>query len=125
LGGRPAVLAPARSTAALADVLDLALASEEIAGEVESTGEVLPVPDEIAAFLPGGLLTYVHHEELTVDGTAVEWYCDGPTAHASTTDGLARALCWLADRWESRHLIAAVLRDPKALPDLLAEADLD
>ncbi|MUL44023.1 ATP-binding protein [Streptomonospora sp. PA3] len=125
LGGRPAVLAPARSAAALADVLDLALAGEEIDAEVETTGQVLPVPDEVGAFLPGGVLTYVHHEELTVDGTEVEWFCDGQTAHASTTDGLARALCWLADRWEARHLIAAVLRDPRALPTLLAEADLD
>ncbi|GAA1764086.1 sacsin N-terminal ATP-binding-like domain-containing protein [Streptomonospora arabica] len=125
LSGRPAVLAPARSAVALADVLDLALASEEVDAQVESTGEVLPVPDEVGTFLPGGVLTYVHHEELTVDGTAVEWFCDGKTAHASTTDGLARALCLLADRWEARHLVASVLRDPRSLPVLLAEADLD
>ncbi|QBI52273.1 sacsin N-terminal ATP-binding-like domain-containing protein [Streptomonospora litoralis] len=125
LHGRPTVPVPARSAAALADVLDLALAGEEVEGEVTSTGEVRPVPDEAAAFLPGGTLTYVHHEELTVDGTVVEWHCDGKTAHAATPDGLARALCWLADRWSSRHLVAAVLRDPQTLPALLAEADLD
>ncbi|GAB3439021.1 hypothetical protein GCM10027570_02790 [Streptomonospora sediminis] len=125
LAGRPVVLAPAPSAAALADVLDVDLASEAVDGEVDSTGEVRPVPDEAAAVLPGSALTYIHHEELSVDGTVVEWRCDGQTAHASTTDGLARALCWLAGNWQARHLVAAVLRDPRNLPVLLAEADLD
>ncbi|MFC3998532.1 sacsin N-terminal ATP-binding-like domain-containing protein [Nocardiopsis sediminis] len=125
LGDRPAVLVPAEHAVAVADVLDLALASEEIEGRVTSTGEVRPVPDEVRAFLDTGVLTYLHHEELIVDGVAVEWRCDGGTPHASGTDGLARALCWKAGRWSQRHLIAAVLRDPRGLPALLAEADLD
>ncbi|MFC4562794.1 sacsin N-terminal ATP-binding-like domain-containing protein [Nocardiopsis mangrovi] len=125
LGDRPAVLVPAEHAVAVADVLDLALAGEEIEGRVTSTGEVRPVPDEVRAFLDSGVLTYLHHEELIVDGVAVEWRCDGATVHASGTDGLARALCWKAGRWPRRHLIAAVLRDPRGLPALLAEADLD
>jgi len=45
--------------------------------------------------------------------------------HASTTDGLARGLCWITGRWERRHLVAALLRDPQTLPMLRAEADLE
>ena len=122
---RPAVLVPVEYAIAVADVLDLALASEEVAGRVASVGEIRPVPDEVGAFLDTGVLTYLHHEELIVDGAAVEWRCDGGALHAATTDGLARALCWAAGRWPYRHLVAAVLRDPQDLPALLAEADLD
>ncbi|MBX9391495.1 sacsin N-terminal ATP-binding-like domain-containing protein [Streptomonospora nanhaiensis] len=125
LADRPLVLAPAWAAPALADVLDLALASEEVEGRITSIGEVRPVPAEVAAFVDTGAHTYVHHDELTVDNTPTEWFCEGTTAHASTPEGLARALCRIAGRWADRHLVAAVLRDPDALPVLLAEADLD
>ncbi|GAA3727731.1 hypothetical protein HDA32_000300 [Spinactinospora alkalitolerans] len=125
LAGRPVVLVPAEHAAALADVLDLALAGEEVEGRVTSAGEVRQVPDEVRVFLDTGVLTYLHHEELTVDGTRVEWRCIGGQVHASGTDGLARALSWTAGRWDLRHLVAAVLRDPRSVLDLLAEADLD
>ncbi|WP_067970606.1 sacsin N-terminal ATP-binding-like domain-containing protein [Nocardiopsis trehalosi] len=125
LADRPVVPVPPGIAVAVADVLDLALASEEVEGRVESVGRVRPVPDEVRAFLDTDVLTYLHHEELVVDGVVVEWRCDGGTPHASGTDGLARALCWKAGRWPSRHLVAAVLRDPQTLPVLLAEVDLD
>ena len=70
-------------------------------------------------------MTYLHHGELLVDGAAVEWRCVSGHLHASTTDGLARALCWATGQWPRRHLVAALLRDPQSLPLLRAEADLE
>lgn len=125
LADHPVVLVPGEHTVPVADVLDLALASEEVEGRVTSSGDVRPVPEEVNVLLDTAALTYVHHEELTVDGVPAEWRCDGTALHASTTDGLARALCWAADRWSRRHLVAAVLRDPQALPVLLAETGFD
>ncbi|MEE2046041.1 ATP-binding protein, partial [Nocardiopsis tropica] len=120
--------APDDSAEALADVLDLDLASETVTGKVGSAGEVRPVPGEADLFLdPAGEpdRTYMHHRTLTVDGVELEWYVGDGTAHASTTDGLARALCWRAGQWSRRHLVAAALRDPSAAARLLAEADLE
>ncbi|MBB6173790.1 hypothetical protein HNR23_003850 [Nocardiopsis mwathae] len=125
LADRPVVLVPAEHAVAMADVLDIALASEVVAGSVTSAGEIRPVPEEVALFLDAEVHTYLHHDELLVDGVGVEWRCTGGSLHASTTDGLARALCWTADRWPQRHLIAAVLRAPAEAPALLAESDLD
>ncbi len=124
---RPMVLVGPHHAVAVADVADLALASEEVAGRVTTTGEVRRVPEEASVVLAEPALTYVHHEELTVDGVAVEWRYDGASLHAATTDGLARALCWAAGQWSRRHLLAAVLRDPgpAALSALLAETDFD
>ncbi|MFW6638775.1 sacsin N-terminal ATP-binding-like domain-containing protein [Nocardiopsis algeriensis] len=124
---RPLLLVPAASAEALADVLDVDLASEVVEGEVESEGRNRRVPGVAGLFLdPEGEpdRTYLHHETLTVDGTEVEWYVGDGAVHASTDDGLARALCWRAEQWERRHLVAAALRVPEAAARLLAEADL-
>ncbi|MDA2805868.1 sacsin N-terminal ATP-binding-like domain-containing protein [Nocardiopsis suaedae] len=123
--GRPLLPAPAASAEALADVLDLSLLSEAVEGRVESSGRVRPVPDEVRLFAPEGALTYVHHDTLLVDGTEVEWRVAEGTLHASTPEGLARALCWSVGTWARRHLVAAVLRAPDRAPFLLAEADLE
>ncbi|TDQ55146.1 sacsin N-terminal ATP-binding-like domain-containing protein [Actinorugispora endophytica] len=125
LADRPAVLLPADRAAALADVLDLDLASEVVDGRVTSSGDVRPVPDEVRVLLGPSPLTYLHHDELRVDGVPVEWRCAGGHLHTATTDGLARALCWSTGQWSRRHLVAALLRDPQTLSVLLAEADLD
>lgn len=125
LADRPVVLAPSGRAEAVADVLDLDLASEVVEGRVTSSGDVRPVPDGVRAFLEGAPLTYLHHDELRVDGVPVEWRCVAGALHASSTDGLARALCWSAGRWRRRHLVAALLRDPQTLSALLAETDLD
>ncbi|ASU82254.1 ATP-binding protein [Nocardiopsis gilva YIM 90087] len=125
LDDRPVVLVPAEQAVAMADVLDIALASEVVPGEVASVGELRPIPEVVALFLDIDMHTYLHHDELRVDGVPVEWRYRGGSLHAATTDGLARALCWAAGRWSSRHLLAAVLRDPAEAPALLAETDLD
>ncbi|MFI6575253.1 sacsin N-terminal ATP-binding-like domain-containing protein [Nocardiopsis sp. NPDC050513] len=128
LGDRPLVLASADAAEALADVLDLDLASESVDGKVGSGGEMRQVPGEAELFLdPDGEpdRTYLHHQTLTVDGVEVEWYVGDGSVHAATTDGLARALCWRSGQWDRRHVVSAVLRDPSAAAALLAEADLD
>ena len=64
--------------------------------------------------LPGsGVLV---HEELKVsfEGSehSVLWWSDGRLHATDTPEGLAKAFAWAADRWTSRHLIAALLDDP-------------
>ena len=128
LDDRPLVLAPTDTANAVADVLDLAMASEAVTGEIGTTGQLRPVPDEAALFLEPDDepdRTYLHHASLTVDGVEVEWYAGDGTIHAATPEGLARALCWRAGQWSRRHSVAAVLRDPSSAARLLAESDLD
>ena len=122
---QPLVLAPHHLAPQLADLLDIALASEEVSGRVESTPERIAVPAEIRAVLPDAPATYLAHDRLVVDGIDVPWrYTDG-AVHAAGADGLACGLAWASGRWPTRHLIAALLRDPAAGSRLLAEADLD
>ena len=45
--------------------------------------------------------------------------------HASGPHGLACGLAWAADRWQLRHVLAALLAAPDAAARLLADADLD
>jgi hypothetical protein len=122
---QPLVLAPHHLAPQLADLLDIALASEEVSGRVESTPERAEVPAVVRAVLPDAPATYLAHDRLVVDGVDVPWrYADG-AVHAAGADGLACGLAWAAGRWPTRHLIAALLRDPAAGTRLLAEADLD
>jgi hypothetical protein len=107
---------------ALAEVLDLPLASEEVTGTVESAGEVVHWADlgavvdacdlagvEVPA---GGPLV---HDQLVVSGREVAWWVDDDDRlHcADSTDGLSRALAWVTGRWADRHRLAALLEDPE------------
>ncbi|GGU46058.1 sacsin N-terminal ATP-binding-like domain-containing protein [Lentzea flava] len=106
----------------LADLLDLALASEEFDGSPDHVGEVVQWHDlgavrmacellEVA--LPDGVV--VVHDQLLVDGHRVEWWmADGVPHAADTPEGLARALAWVTQRWEDRHTFAALITDPTA-----------
>jgi hypothetical protein len=125
VAGRPLVLAPHELAAQLADLLDLPLASEEVAGAVQSEPVARDVPAIVAAVLPGGPATYLGHDRLIVDGRAVPWRYTRGAVHAAGPDGLACGLALAAGQWPARHLLAALLRDPAAAPRLLADADLD
>ncbi|MDL4772696.1 sacsin N-terminal ATP-binding-like domain-containing protein [Actinomadura xylanilytica] len=131
LPGQPLIIAGYGRHGRLAELLDLPAAGEEIPGVVESAGAERAVPDAVRAVLPDAPETYTAHERLIVDGQPVPWWWGGPgkqgepdAVHASGHAGLARALAWSAGRWSERLLVEAVLRDPDALPVLLAEADL-
>lgn len=122
LADRPYLPMPAHNAERLADLLDLSLAGELVSGQVTSQGERQPVPDVVLDLLPEAPETYVEHEELILDDEIeTDWRVLDGEVHASTFDGLARALAWAAGRWERRHLIAALLAEPERADELAAE----
>jgi hypothetical protein len=125
VAARPLVLAPHDRAAQLADLLDLPLVSEEIAGLVESSPVRRPVPAIVSAVLPGAPRTYYAHDPLMVDGVCVPWRYTLGAVHASGPGGLACGLAWASGIWSARHLLTALLDDPGAAIRLLADADLD
>ncbi|GII02899.1 sacsin N-terminal ATP-binding-like domain-containing protein [Planobispora takensis] len=122
---RPLILAPFDLAEALSELLDLPLAGEEAPAGVTSAGEVREVPPAVRSLLPTAPATYVEHEKLLMDGVPVTWRFAEGTVHASGVEGLARGLAWASGQWGDRLAVAALLRDPAAVPLLLAEADLD
>ncbi|MDF5757812.1 hypothetical protein [Spongiactinospora sp. TRM90649] len=125
VAARPLVLAPFDLAEALSELLDLDLAGEIAPGEVTSEGQTRPVPPQVRSLLPTAPETYVEHERLLVDGVEASWRLFEGVVHATGVDGLARGLAWAAGQWGDRLAVAALLRDPGAVPLLLAEADLD
>jgi hypothetical protein len=122
LEGRPYLAVPAQCATRLADLLELDLVSEVFEGAVTSAGEVRPVPEAVRALLPTCPETYVEHDELILDDAyEVEWRVIDGTAHASTFDGMARALAWAAGRWDRRHHIAVLLAEPERAEELAGE----
>ncbi|MGH8828946.1 MAG: hypothetical protein ACRDVZ_15375, partial [Jiangellaceae bacterium] len=107
--------------AALAEVLDVDLASEALHSRPDGSGRTNPVPVVVAGVLPDAPSTYVEHDDLLVDGHPVQWWVDGDVVHAATTDGLARGLAWVAGRWRLRWQVAELLREPASAATLLAE----
>ena len=129
LADEPLVLAPYQLAGRLASLLDLPLASEEIAGSLDAesleSAERRPVPTVVAAVMPDAPSHYLAHDKLTVDGIELPWrYLDGEI-HAATPAGLGCALAWRAGRWTLRHLLTALLADPDGADRVLADADLD
>jgi hypothetical protein len=125
VAAQPLVLAPHDRATQLADLLDVPLVSEEIAGQVESSPVRRPVPAIISAVLPDAPVTYYAHDPLIVDGVSVPWRYISGAVHAAGPGGLACGLAWASGMWSARHLLAALLGDPGAAVRLLAEADLD
>jgi hypothetical protein len=116
--------------AALADLLDLPLASEVAAGDVVeedagTAGQVQPTARELLRLLPDAPATWCEHDQLLVDGVEVDWWVngDGPEAvvHAATTDGLALGLAWASGRWELRGLVADLLAEPETVADVMID----
>jgi hypothetical protein len=119
---RPYIVVPVRCAVPLADLLDLDLVSEAITGAVTSAGQERPVPDVVLDLLPESPDTYMEHDELILDEEdEVPWRVIDGVAHASTFDGMARALAWAAGRWDRRHLIAALLAEPERAEELSEE----
>jgi hypothetical protein len=122
---QPLVVAPYDLAPLLADLLDLPLASADVAGEVQSTPRREAVPAVVRAALPDAPAAYYAHDRLVVDGIEVPWRYTAGAVHAAGIGGLAYGLAWASGRWPVRHLLDALLRDPAAASRLLAEADLD
>ncbi|NUT43474.1 MAG: hypothetical protein HOV86_26145 [Thermoactinospora sp.] len=121
---RPLVLAPFDLAEALSELLDLPLAGELATGEVTSSGTEEQVPAQVRSLLPAAPATYVLHEKLLVDGVECAWRFYDGKVHCTGIEGLARGLAWATGQWGDRLAVAALLRDPDAVPLLLAEADL-
>jgi hypothetical protein len=119
------VLAPHQLAERLADLLDLPLVSEEVPGVIDPAGEQRPVPDIVRAVLPAAPLSYQAHDKLAVDGVEVSWRYLGGVIHAATPAGLACGLAWASDRWQTRHLLTALLAASGETAGLLADADLE
>ncbi|HVK25243.1 MAG TPA: hypothetical protein VM677_28125 [Actinokineospora sp.] len=108
----------------LADLLDLPLASEEVAGEPSSVGEFVPWADLGAVAAACELLGVavpdggpMVHDKLVIhcaggDRPAPWWVKDDIAHCEDTPQALARALAWTTDRWEDRHTLAELIEDP-------------
>ncbi|MBA8826732.1 hypothetical protein FHX42_004111 [Saccharopolyspora lacisalsi] len=114
---------------ALAELLDLPLASENAVIQVSHGGGVtqrwrdvgrVPAACELLGMpVPSGEVVLQDGLKVhTADGEqSVHWWVDGAgTVYAERTpDGLSRALAWAADRWSERFALAALLADPAAV----------
>ncbi|SDI52346.1 hypothetical protein SAMN05192558_108373 [Actinokineospora alba] len=109
---------------ALADLLDLPLASEEVGGEPAPAGEFVPWADLGAVAAACDLLGVdvpeggaMVHDKLVIqcadgDHPAPWWVHDGIAHCEDTPQALARALAWTTDRWLDRHTLAELIEDP-------------
>jgi hypothetical protein len=94
----------------LADLLDVDVSDDRScdAGDLAGTGQLRPVPDEVASSV--SFKEYREHESLAVGGVELDWWVtDGAEVHACTVDGLARGLAWASGQWGRRHELAARL----------------
>ncbi|MEO3787106.1 hypothetical protein ABGB12_27590 [Actinocorallia sp. B10E7] len=123
LADQPLVLLPHARAEALAELLELPLASDEVPGGPDSPGVEREVPEIVRELFPEAPESYLHHERLVVHGREVPWWYDG-RPHASGPEGLARAIAWELGRWADRQSLAALLTAPESAALLLAEADL-
>lgn len=98
--------------AALADALDLPLASEAAGDVVGGDGDPQPVPEAVRAVLGDGCPEqWWEHDELHVDGVEVEWWVDAAGVHAVTMAGLAAGLAQVTGQWPRRWAVEVVLGD--------------
>lgn len=121
--GLPAVLP---GPPELARLLDVPVAADVHDPSPDPGGVETPVPEVARQVIPsaaaGPPASYVEHDDLVVAGRSVQWWVDrNGTVHAATSDGLARGIAWAAGRWDLRLVLAEALRDPDAVPALLAE----
>ncbi|HET9139605.1 sacsin N-terminal ATP-binding-like domain-containing protein [Actinophytocola sp.] len=114
--GEDFALAPA-----LAEVLDLPVASAEVPPTVDTEGDWVAWSDLGAVVAMCDLLDIpvpsggpIVHDTLTVAGTRVPWWIDAQNVlHAEdSAEALARALAWTTDTWPDRHTLTALIDDP-------------
>jgi hypothetical protein len=114
---------------AVADLLDLPLASEKVRGSVTSAGRRQRWADLPGAELAAARLGVERldgevavHNGLTVAGRAVSWWPDGPVDHVDGTPAaLGRALAWRAGAWSLRQALAEAFAFPDRAAELSAE----
>jgi hypothetical protein len=113
---------PAVTATAVADLLDLDLASDRAPGRLEhADGEAVAVPGAVSVIAPGAPLTWWRVPSLRCDGVPVRFWVtddDAVVAVVAVDDGAAG--CGLAQAggvWPLRATLAALLStaDPAAL----------
>ncbi|GEN79942.1 sacsin N-terminal ATP-binding-like domain-containing protein [Actinotalea fermentans] len=119
----PLLLVPTAAVARVADALDLDRADERAPGVVTSPGEAAPTPDAVLAVFPAAPDAWLEHDDLRVDGVAVDWWWDG-RVHAATPGGLARALAEVVGPRHVAHL-ARLLAEPDAVAQVLLDLALE
>ncbi|HEY3749456.1 MAG TPA: hypothetical protein VGL80_09670 [Pseudonocardiaceae bacterium] len=105
---------------ALADLLNVPLASDVVTAEPESAGEPVAWAGlgavRLACALFGDAVPEGEvwvHDDLLVAGKRVAWWVADDAVHAEDSpEGLARALAWALYRWPDRWQLAALLADP-------------
>ena len=115
---------------AVADLLDLPLASEVVTARIEST----PARLVRWADLPGAGLAVARlgvdrlagevavHEPLRVGGREVPWWFEGPVvAVDGSPAALGRALAWTHGAWHLRQALAEAFAEPERGEALTAE----
>ena len=109
----------------LADLLGVDISDDASCDASGLSGGVdQPVPAVVGVGDAPG--TYREHDELTVGGVAVDWWVtDAGGVHATTLDGLARALAWRTGQWRRRFELAALLERPELVEEYDAEALYD
>ncbi|SFE55625.1 sacsin N-terminal ATP-binding-like domain-containing protein [Blastococcus tunisiensis] len=114
---------------AVADLLDLPLASERVHGAVTARGQRRPWAELPGAALAAARLglealpgTVELHDRLEVGGQPVAWWPARDVDHVDgTPEALGRALAWRAGAWSSRQALAEAFAVPDRAPDLAAE----
>ncbi|TFV87453.1 hypothetical protein [Blastococcus sp. CT_GayMR16] len=114
---------------AVADLLDLPLAGERVAGSVSGGGRRMRWAQLPGAGLAAARLGVVEldgevavHEDLTVDGRAVTWWPAGTVDHVDGSPAaLGRALAWRAGAWPLRQALAEAFAFPDRAAELAAE----
>ncbi|SDF07905.1 hypothetical protein SAMN05660662_1013 [Blastococcus aurantiacus] len=118
---------------AVADLLDLPLASEV----VRASGPGVPGAARRWVELPGADLAAARldldelpgevavDECLAVGGTPLRWWPGEPDLVDGSPDSLGRALAWRTGRWELRQALAEVFAHPDRASDLAAEDSIE
>ncbi|MGI4894839.1 MAG: hypothetical protein ACRYF3_06985, partial [Janthinobacterium lividum] len=107
------LLVPASAAAAVADLLDLDLASDRADGVPSAaTGETVVTPGELRAWLPGMPAHWTRVEDLCVDAVPVAFWVHYGDVLARDVAGAAAGLAQVAGSWSARSIVAAVLGAP-------------
>jgi hypothetical protein len=114
---------------AVADLLDLPLASERVRGSVTAAGRRRPWAQVPGAGLAAARLgreqlagEVAVHERLTVGGRVVAWWPGEDVDHVDGSPAaLGRALAWRAGAWSMRQALAEAFAFPDRAADLAAE----
>jgi hypothetical protein len=114
---------------AVADLLDLPLASERVDPPVPAGGRRIRWADLPGAALAAARLGALElsgevavHDELTVDGRPVTWWPGDEVDHVDGSPAaLGRALAWRARAWSRRQALAEAFAFPDRAAELAAE----